>query len=184
VTIFSLTIANWELNIEYSTLAAARLKFDRGDYAGAICLYDLEIESDKQNAESIFQRGKCHQFLGNYRQAIEDYNQSLFIAPVGGASQNENRAEVYYMLGLLHDLVSRQSLAVFNYCRAISLNPNHAEAKVSLSFANYNLYGVESVLVDLRVALDLFVTQKNYSRAKDTIDSIGMLSSQLDLAVK
>jgi tetratricopeptide (TPR) repeat protein len=110
VTIFSLTIANWELNIEYSTLAAARLKFDRGDYAGAICLYNLEIESDKQNAESIFQRGKCHQFLGNYRQAIEDYNQSLFIAPVGGASQNENRAEVYYMLGLLHDLVSRQSL--------------------------------------------------------------------------
>jgi hypothetical protein len=88
------------------------------------------------------------------------------------------------MLGLLHDLVNRQSLAVFNYCRAISLNPNQAEARVSLSFANYNLYGVESVLVDLRVALDLFVTQKNYSRAKDTIDSIGMLSSQLDLAVK
>ncbi|PSB59576.1 tetratricopeptide repeat protein [Chamaesiphon polymorphus] len=181
MTIFSLTIANWELNIEYSTLAAARLKFDKGDYTGAISLYNLEIESDEQNAESIFERGKCHQFLGNYSQAIADYNRSLFIDPVGGASQNENRAEVYYMLGLLHDLFGRRSLAAFNYCRTITLDPNHAEARVSLSFANYNLYGVESVLVDLRVALDLFLKQKNYSRAKDMIDSIGMLSSQIDL---
>jgi lipoprotein NlpI len=94
------------------------------------------------------------------------------------------RAEVYYMLGLLHDLVGRRSLAAFNYCRAINLNPNHAEARVSLIFANYNLYGVESVLAELRVALNLFINQENYSRARDTSDSIGILSSQLDLAVE
>jgi tetratricopeptide (TPR) repeat protein len=184
VAIFSLAVANGELNIEYSTLAAARLKFDRGDYVGAISLYNLEIESDELNAESVFERGKCHQFLGNYRQAIADYNHSLFVDFVGGAAQNQNRAEVYYMLGLLHDLVGRQSLAAFNYRRAINLNPNHAEARVSLSFATCSLYRVESIVKDLRVALGLFITQKNYSRARDTIESIGMLSSQLNFTVE
>lgn len=172
MTIFSLAVANWELNIEYSTLAAARLKFDRGDYAGAISLYNLEIESDEQNAESIFERGKCHQFLGNYSQAIADYNRSLFVDP--------DRAEVYYMLGLLHDLYGRQSLAAFNYCRAISLDPNHAEAIVSRSFAYYYLYGTETVIADLKVALDLFINRGDRDRAKDMVDSIAMLSSQIN----
>ena len=172
VTIFSLTVANWDLNIDYSTLAAARLKFDWGDYAGAIPFYDLAIRADKKNAAAIFQRGKCHQFLGNYRHAIEDYNRTMFIDP--------DQAEVYYMLGLLHDLVGRQSLAVFNYCEAISLDPSHAEAIVSRSFAYYELYGVETVISDLKVALDLFLDRGNYVRAKDMVDSIAMLSSQIN----
>ena len=169
MTIFSLAIANWELNIEYSTLAVARLKFDRGDYSGAISLYNLEIEVNGRDAESIFQRGKCQQFLGNYSQAIQDYNQSLSIDP--------DRAEVYYMLGLLHDLFGRQSLAMFNYCRTISLDPHHAEALVSRSFAYYHLDSTDAVIPDLRAALNIFLDRGNNDRAKDIVESIALLSS-------
>ena len=51
----------------------------RGDYAGAVEVFNLAIDQNKEFAEAYFSRGACYYMLGYYRRAADDLNAaSLF----------------------------------------------------------------------------------------------------------
>ena len=65
-------------------------------------------------------RGVAYANLGDYRQAIEDFNRAIGINP-GHAKVYNNRGNAYFALG-------NYKQAIEDYGRAIEIDPDYAEA--------------------------------------------------------
>ena len=46
----------------------------QGDYVGAVEVFNLAIDQNKEFAEAYFSRGACYYMLGYYQRAADDLN--------------------------------------------------------------------------------------------------------------
>jgi tetratricopeptide (TPR) repeat protein len=108
----------------------ASVKYDKGDYKGAVSDYTEVIRLDPKNADAYNNRGlaKVMKIIlpseldteVDNRGAIIDYNIAISINPKNAFFYN-NRADAYRNLGKLKE-------AITDYSQAIKINPNFAEA--------------------------------------------------------
>ena len=58
------------------------MKVRGGDYEGGIRILDRAINMDKENTLAYFQRGRAHSAMGNYKEALEDFNMVVKLQPL------------------------------------------------------------------------------------------------------
>ena len=68
------------------------IKFEQGDYSGALKDFNKLIELNPNNAIAYYSRGVAKGKLGDYRGAIQDYNKAIELNP--------NHASTYVNRGL------------------------------------------------------------------------------------
>src|SRR5512145_675347 len=68
------------------------------DYEAAVTLYTCALNINAKNPDSLFGRAYSNDELGNYDQAMADYNALLDITPDDGAALN-NRGNIFYERG-------------------------------------------------------------------------------------
>ena len=98
-------------------------------------------------AEVYFQMGKEKYELGNYENAVADYDMALRLNPDHADAYN-NRGNVRYKLG-------RYSAAITDYDMAIQLNPDHADAYNNRGNAKHNLGRYSAAITDYDMAIQL-----------------------------
>ncbi|MGB3205646.1 MAG: tetratricopeptide repeat protein [Crinalium sp.] len=103
-------------------------KVGKGDFTGAIALYDRAISLNPNLAEAYNNRGLARSKLQDFTGAIADYDRAI--------SLNPNLAEAYNNQGLARSKLQDFTGAIALYNRAISLNPNLAEAYANRGFAH------------------------------------------------
>jgi tetratricopeptide (TPR) repeat protein len=86
----------------------------RMDYSNrsCICTLDKLISIDPQNARYIKTRGKYLLEMGNYEQAIDDFNDAVGINP--------DDSEIYFLRGKAHLYLGRTDLAEIDRATAES----------------------------------------------------------------
>ncbi|WP_163444346.1 tetratricopeptide repeat protein [Flavobacterium columnare] len=78
-------------------------------------------------ANDLFEKGNdCYQ-KGKYQEAIQSYESIL--------AQGKESAEIYFNLGNCYYKLNRVAPAVFNFEKALLLNPNDIEIQNNLAFA-------------------------------------------------
>jgi tetratricopeptide (TPR) repeat protein len=78
------------------------------------------IELNPEDAKAYYNRGIAYYFLGQYLQAIKDYNKSIELNP--------EFAEAYYNRGFIYDKLGQYSQAIKDYNKAIELDSGEAKA--------------------------------------------------------
>lgn len=81
-----------------------------------------------QTPQELFAEANNLYKKGNYSQAINSYNE---IEKKGLISE-----DLYYNLGNCYYKLNKIAPAIYNYEKALKINPTHAEAKNNLTFAN------------------------------------------------
>ena len=129
-------------------LSRVKLPKEKGDAFGALPCDRSEISvSDPFTAYAYASRGLARLNLGDFDQAIEDYERALRIRP--------KLAEAYVGGGIAFDAKGEYDRAVFDYNRAISIDPKSAEAYFRRGCALVKKQDFAAAVRDLERALDL-----------------------------
>src|SRR3990172_2846532 len=83
--------------------------------------YFLAIEMDPNYAEVYGDRGKTYADLGNYQQAIKDYNKVIALNP-------RYAAEAYFYRGIAYGKLGNTGQAIKDYDTAIKIDPKDADS--------------------------------------------------------
>lgn len=120
--------------------------------------------TNSRSSVDLLNRGRDRFQHGDYKGAIEDFNQVIVLNP--------NNASAYYNRGLvLHELGDDLN-AVGNFDRALQLNPRDGFAYLHRAGARYGLGDQPGTIQDLQLAAQLFKAQgdtKNYQLAENLI---------------
>lgn len=132
---------------EQNLRASLKENFHHKNYAVAIALLTELINHNPHNAKDYNNRGLMHFKVGEYDQALEDYNQALSLNPRLDGAYN-NRANCYAQKG---DLAA----AIADYDSALDFNPANLRAVINqaITFRQLGLYG--QALENLDIALFL-----------------------------
>ncbi|HEY9618062.1 MAG TPA: tetratricopeptide repeat protein [Microcoleaceae cyanobacterium] len=116
-------------------------------YAKAIALFNVLIDTDSGNASDYNNRGLIHFQSGNPVRALADYNHALRLNPRLAKVYN-NRANCYAALGQLE-------AALLDYEMAIDLNPTDIRARINqgITFRDLELYDQAIESFDLSLQL-------------------------------
>lgn len=116
-------------------------------YAKAIALFNVLIETNFGNASDYNNRGLIHFQSGNPVRALVDYNHALKLNPRLAKVYN-NRANCYAALGQLE-------AALLDYEMAIDLNPTDIRARINqgITFRDLELYDQAIESFDLSLQL-------------------------------
>lgn len=91
-----------------------------------------------QDNEALFEQASQDYANGNYNNAIEKYEQIL--------ANGETSANLYYNLANAHYKLDHIAPSVYNYEKALLLDPNHKDAQNNLVFAqNMTLDAIETL---------------------------------------
>ena len=142
------------LNYISSALAAK----ERGDLQGAIKRFtyalDFEHLDDANRAIALNNRANCQADLGNWQDALMDYNQAVIIDP-GFTEVYFNRAGLYYELGKYKEALS-------DYQQAANLSPQMPQPLFNMSFAWAKLGDYERAVATVEQALALDPANARY----------------------
>lgn len=123
----------------------------RGQYDKAIASYDEALQApeiaDFIEASIYSDRGVAKWRLGQTKQAIEDFNQSIQLSPENGAVYN-NRGNALMDLGHPEE-------ALKDFDRAIALTPNYGVAHNNRGNAHVALGQFDRAFQDFRKAVEL-----------------------------
>src|SRR4029077_9835552 len=102
------------------------LKYDQGDFSGALADYDRAIQLKRDDAGFYNSRGHANYRLGKIREALSDYNQAVQINPSDVAAL-VNRGDAYRDQGIYGP-------AAADYREAIRVNPKLGRAYLSAAW--------------------------------------------------
>ncbi|MGZ3592372.1 MAG: tetratricopeptide repeat protein [Syntrophales bacterium] len=108
--------------------------------------------------ESYLKRGNAYIRLGNYKQAISDYDRAIEINP--------NYVKAYINRGNTYINLGNYKQAISDYDRAIEINPNYAFVYYNRSLCYANLGNQKQAIEDLKTAARL-----GYKGAQDLLRS-------------
>ncbi|PKN66574.1 MAG: hypothetical protein CVU52_10650 [Deltaproteobacteria bacterium HGW-Deltaproteobacteria-10] len=118
-----------------------------GYWQNSITLFDHTLKVTGHNWLISNNRGIANKNLGDYSQAIKDFDAAIGIKP--------DYAEAYYNRGLAHKALGNAGQAIADYSQAIRLKPNLAEAYNNRG----NAYGESGdctlALMDFNAALEI-----------------------------
>ena len=141
------------------------VKYDLGDYAGAIADYTMAIRLKPDHVKAYHSRGVAKYILGQYFAAITDYdtavrlkpdyvhayfNRGLAKADLGqhfaaiadydtGIRLKPDDAKAYFSRGFAKGILGQYAAAISDFDTAIRLKPDYAKAYFSRGFAKYKL---------------------------------------------
>ena len=144
---FDEAIANMhDYSCAYYNRAEAYYKLEK--YEDALCSYSeviaLEINPD---VESYLGCANCKKELGEYKDAITDYDSVIKHSP--------RNAEAYHGRGLAKYHLDRIEEAIRDYNNAIELNSEYAEAYQNRGIARYELGNFSEAIIDFDELLEL-----------------------------
>ncbi len=116
-----------------------------GNFEAAFLIANQIIE--KEPAKGFFVRGNVYDDLGNYEQALSDYNQAIALDPKYAAAYN-NR-------GIIYDDLGNYEQALSDYNQAIALDPKDALAYNNRGIIYKDLGNYEQALSDYNQAIAL-----------------------------
>ncbi len=122
-------------------------KVAKGDFNGAIALYNRAISLNPNLAEAYNNRGLARSKQQDFTGAIADYDRAI--------SLNPNLAEAYNNRGLARSKQQDFTGAIADYDRAISLNPNLAEAYNNRGLARSGQKDFNGAIADYDRAISL-----------------------------
>jgi lipoprotein NlpI len=145
------------------------LKYQRGDFDGAIAAYNQAIDLDPKLAEAFFNRGIAKAAHDDLDGAVADYSQALQVDPSLGPA--------YYYRGLARHSKGELDGAVSDYDQAVQLDPKNALAYFNRGLIRMQKDDIDGSIVDSSRALELdpHLIQAYYDRglgrlAKGTVD--------------
>ncbi len=129
--------------------------YGRGAYERALQAFnkaaDLLPETPRLLGERwaalFFYRGNAYADLGQYEQAIADYNQAIQINP--------QDAEAYNNRGIAYADLGQYEQATADYNQALQINPQLAEAYYNRGNAYYDLGQYEQAIADYTQAIQI-----------------------------
>ena len=107
--------------------------FDNQDYEQALTQINLAINENKEFYGYYLNRGNTRLKLGEFDDALVDYDYALFLEP--------SVPDSYFLRGRALDTLDRHVLAIIDFTRAIDLNPNdgtYYSKRGNARFANGN----------------------------------------------
>ena len=132
LSIFYLSIVTWT-QVEY--------------WQNSITLFNHILKVTDNNWLIYNNRGFTYNDLGNYKQAIEDYDKAIKIKP-GYAQAYINRGNAYISLG-------NYTQAIKDLNRAIEITPVYAEAYINRGIAYISLGNYKQAIKDLNRAIEI-----------------------------
>ena len=118
-----------------------------GYWKNSITLFDHVLNVTRNNWLINNNRGLAYKNLGDYPQAIKDFDEAIRIKP--------EYAEAYYNRGLAHKALGNAGQAIADYSRAISIKPNMAEAYNNRGNAYGESGDCNLALMDFKAALEI-----------------------------
>lgn len=154
---------------------------ERGDYSGALALYNRLLVQDKDNQDALFGQALCYAGLGHYELALQSheelekrgindpclcYNKALVLARLGrqedarryllrATEMSPTDAESYRCRGNAHDDLGNTDMALAEY--AESLKADHKNTLTYLNRANVlrRIGRPRKALADIDKAIEL-----------------------------
>ncbi|WP_341531970.1 tetratricopeptide repeat protein (plasmid) [Nostoc sp. UHCC 0302] len=96
------------------------IKYNSGDYKGAIEDYDQAIRLSPKGATAYSNRGAARAASGKYRLAIADYTYAIILAP--------DSSMAYSNRGVSREAIKDYQGAIADYTKAIELKPSSTRA--------------------------------------------------------
>ncbi len=118
-----------------------------GYWKNSITLFDHVLNVTGNNWLINNNRGLAYKNLGDYPQAIKDFDEAIRIKP--------EYAEAYYNRGLAHKALGNAGQAIADYSRAIRIKPNMAEAYNNRGNAYGESGDCNLALMDFNAALEI-----------------------------
>jgi tetratricopeptide (TPR) repeat protein len=121
-----------------------------GYWQNSITLWNHTLKVTDYNMYNTFaynNRGVAYASLGNYRQAIEDFNRVIEIKP--------DYAETYLNRGLAYDDLGNYRQAIEDFNRVIEIKPGFAEAYLNRGLAYNNLGNYRQAIEDYNRAIEI-----------------------------
>jgi lipoprotein NlpI len=134
------------------------LKYQSGDFDGAIAAYNQAIDLNPKSAEAFFNRGIAKAAHDDLDGAVADYSQALLLEPTLGAA--------YYYRGLARHSKAELDGAFADYNQAIQLDPKNALAYFNRGLIRMQKDDIDGAIVDSTRALELdpHLIQSYYDR--------------------
>jgi tetratricopeptide (TPR) repeat protein len=98
-------------------------------------------------AKELYDRGLDKSNQGDYKRAIEDFNQALQLEP--------NYILAYYQRGYARAFLEDYKGAIEDYSQYMQHNPNDVDALDNRGYAYYNLGKYEQAIADLNKAIEI-----------------------------
>ncbi|MHC5594557.1 MAG: tetratricopeptide repeat protein [Nostoc sp.] len=129
-------------------LEDGRRLVDRGDYGGAIAVYQQAASLDPKNAKIHSGIGYLYAQQGNYQAALTAYRQAIAINP--------NNSDFYYAVGYIKANLGDTPGAKEGYRRAIQLNRNNVNAYLGLAVTQSRMgdYSAATWAYEQAISLD------------------------------
>lgn len=108
----------------------AKSYFGNKEFQKSIDIYNTLIEnSDEENADYFYSRGKCYGYLGKTKEAEIDINKAIKLKAV--SFENE-----YFYLGYFYQINQNLEKALYYYDKTTKQDRNHAEAVFQIILIN------------------------------------------------
>ena len=136
------------------------VRYDVGDYRGAIAAYSSAIRLKPDYADAYFRRGYVKSRLDQHFEAIADYDTAIRLKP--------DYADAYFLRGYAKSKLNQHFAAIADYDTAIRLKPDYADAYFLRGYAKYKLNRTWEARQDFRTALR-FAEKDGDSSLRDRI---------------
>jgi tetratricopeptide (TPR) repeat protein len=146
----------------------------------ALILNTHAIQITENNYTAYNMRGFFYDDLGNYRQAISNYDKSIEISP--------NYADAYNNRGIAYASLGNYKQVIDDFDRAIKINPHKAEAYYNRGVAYHYLGDYSQTINDFNRAIEIDPNYANayYNRAAtyNELGNQGQSIEDLKMAAK
>ena len=123
------------------------VKYDLGDYMGAIADYTMAIHLEPDYVDTYYNRGLAKFRLEQYFAAIADYDTAIRLKP--------DYAKAHVNRGITKDALGEHFAAITDYDTAIRLKPDYADAYYNRGIVKHKLGQYFSAVSDYDVAIRL-----------------------------
>ncbi|MDD3568862.1 MAG: tetratricopeptide repeat protein, partial [Bacteroidales bacterium] len=110
---------------------------------------DNALKEFPSNPEFHMRRGILNNMRGQYRRAIEDFNNAL------GLSGESVDIQIYINRGVAHMQDENYGDAIADFTDALKINPRHASSLNYRAFANYQMQNFAESISDYNKVIDL-----------------------------
>ncbi len=118
-----------------------------GYWHNSITLFEHAMKVTDNNYIAYYSRGHAYTILGNYRQAIEDYDKAIEIHPV--------YEEAYFSRGSVYAILGNHKRAIEDFDKAIEIYPTNADPYVNRGNAFSRLGNNKRAIEDFDKAIEI-----------------------------